>query len=1477
MGTKRTYKKLFYSFLLYIFLINNLYALPKIYIKHYGAEDGLPQNTVMDILQDQKGVMWFSTWDGLCKFDGYKFTGYKNWKRSTYPMRSNRIDRIIEDKNGNIWILSYDKEPHRFNPKTESFMGIRSLADFEDLTFFCNDIILSPSGKVWLLSKDSGCISVLDQNFNIEIYNSENGSLNDNNINFVFEDSKLNSWILTNKGFSVFKEDLKSNFHLEEKENIQNRPFFTATEINNEIWLGTNQGTILIYNYDKQSFRTLTIDTDQSINEIKSIDNTNLLITTNSPLFFIYNKETQKLSKYNITNGLKKKEEKIIKSYIDKSKRIWFELTDIGVSLFDYNSKQIHHYPARMESPISSETAPILIILEDNMGHTWVHPKGGGFSLFDPQTMQLIPFYNELNSPDRKFSGMLHSAFIDKQNHLWLCSHSEGLEKITFSEEIFQSKQIDLQTDNLMNNSTRCIFESENNKLWISTKEGKVHVYEREIYLGYLNKDGVIGNGTPIDGITYCMMQDSAKNIWLGTKGDGLYKLTPKKKYAYNITQYKSNPDNLYSISSNNIYSIFQDSKQKIWIGTYGGGINLMEKEGRFINQKNLLISYPKTYGSQVRVINEDSYGNICIGTTLGLIMFANDYDLYNNIEFKFYIKQAENKLSLTANDIFDIITTKDKKTYFATFGGGINKIEMVDNDGFPTKFKAITREDGLSSDIALQIIEDYKGKLWIATEGNISVFNPENNKIETHSEIPKIIKGHSFTEGSKCLSKTGKIHFGYSNGVLTINPYIIKTNYFKPYVALTNLQINNKDINKYDKDSPLKVNIDNAENLVLNHQQNSINIEFAAIDYEDTKQIQYTYTLEGFDDEWIVTRGQRIATYNNLTPGEYVFRVKSTNSDAVWVDNEHTLPIKIIPSFWQTKWATLLYFLITTIILIIILRSIFIYFRLKDKMALEKEEIEMRTRFFIDISHEIRTPLTMIVSPIENLLEKQHSEIEIKNQLQLIHKNAHRMLQMVNQILDFRKIEKSKLIIQHTKFGVFIEDLCETFYNTAVIQKLNFNINNEIGNEMIWIDRDQIEKLLFNLLSNAFRHTTKGKSIYVNIYPKGNTIALEVKDEGEGMSQDILNRLFTRFASFSLDKSKPSTGIGLSIVEEIVNKHKAKINVVSNINIGSTFTIYFQKGLNHFKKEDIILITEKDNLEINNDTQNQNSLISESDENKIESINSQKEKKRNKQTLLIIEDDFDLRNYIISNLKQKYNILEAHDGEEGYKIATEHLPDFILSDIMMPKIDGVELLQNLKKNKATSHIPFILLTAKVDIESRLQGLKYGADDYITKPFNVKYLTARIENIIEQRKQLYHLYLSGELKENENIELEEKQLYPELETITNKDKQFIKDVKAYIEANIDNSDFVVEDIANEMLMSRTVFFNKMKSLTGLAPIEFIREVKIKYAADIILSSDLTIKEIAFMVGFSDTKYFSRWFKNIKGMTPSEYRKKNRPS
>ena len=1451
---------------LVILFTHRLFALaqPKCYFEHYGTEEGLPQNTVMDILQDKKGIMWFSTWDGLCKFDGYKFTSYKNLPDNPYPMRSSRIDHIMEDLDGYIWTLSYDNEAHRFDPHTETFTGIRSLEGYDDFSFFCREMLLMPSGKVWLLSDKEGCISITDERFSIQLFNKENSRIKDNKVNFIYEDNHQNSWILTSKGAYLFSEEGTLIQQIGASSDSHPLAFHSATQVGQDIWLASEQGKVIIYNLLGKQFRTFQLDIASAIQEIKPITSSHLLITTASLDFFIYNTKNHQVENRKLTLPKKLQSSRIKKSYIDKSKRIWFELSTLGVSMYNFNDQSIQYFEPRIESPIVNITAPILIILEDQKGRTWVHPKGGGFSLYDPKTNKLLPFYNEPNSKSWQFSSMLHAAYIDKQDNLWLGTHSEGLDKVLFSEEVFHTEAIDRQASNIMSNRTRCIFEDNEKNLWVSTKEGKVHVYNsHHQHLGYLCDNGVIGQGKPLSGITYCIMQDTNNNIWLGTKGKGIYQLKKNTDRSFAITSFQHSPTDIYSLSSNSIYSIYQDYKNRIWIGSYGGGLNLMTEDGKFINHNNQLINYPSNYGSQIRVICEDKYGNICLGTTLGLIMFSPDFSLYNNIQFKFYIKQAGNALSLSANDVYDIITTKQGQTYFATFGGGVNTITSVDSKGFPTKFDAITKTQGLSSDIALQLIEDHEGKLWISSEGNISIFNPSTKSIKTYSEISKMIKGFSFTEGSSFVDHNGFIYFGYTNGLLTINPFIVHTNTFKPYLALTNLQISNKDVT-YGKESPLHQHIDDTENLILNHKQNSFNIEFAAIDYANTRQIQYAYKLEGFDTDWISAQELRTATYNNLLPKKYTFQVKSTNSDGVWVDNIHTLPIHIVPSFWQTSWATLLYIIIAGIIISLIFRSLFIYYRLKDKINLEQEEIEMKTRFFMDISHEIRTPLTMIVSPIQNILDGEFTMTEIKNQLNLVLKNSNRMLRMVNLILDFRKIEKGKLNIQSTLFGKYVQSICQNFKRSAELNGIQLTIHNDAPDTTLWIDRDHVEKLIYNLLSNAIKHTPSGKRIDVSVTPVGNTLALEVKDEGSGMNQEIQKKLFTRFASFSLDKSKPSTGIGLSIVKEVADKHKARIEVNSKEDHGSTFTVYFPMGHAHFEEGAIELIQNTTSPS----TKEVDIQPSPTQQDNTESESTQPD--QSKPTILVVEDDYELRGYIVSVLNSEYNVIEAEDGQQGYDSASSQLPDFILSDIMMPRVDGVAFLQMVKGNRDTSHIPFILLTAKVDMDSRLQGLKYGADDYITKPFSVKYLKARIKNIISQRQLLYHSYFKEPIPEV----CEPQDTADELEVITLEDKTFIKEVKQFIETNIDNSELVVEDLANEMLMSRTVFFKKMKSLTGLAPIEFVREVRIKYAAQVIKTTDYPIKEVAFMVGFSDAKYFTKWFKAIMGTTPSNYREEN---
>ncbi len=1445
---------------LFIVLPVFLFAQPKCFFQHYGTDNGLPQNTIMSIIQDKKGYIWVSTWDGLCKFDGYNFFSYKLKPYQASKVRSSRIDFIGEDKYGYIWTIPYDKESERFDPRNEKFTGLNIHPEFEKKAPSTEQIIFTDSGKVWLILANEGCVCVTDSLFNIEVYNNANKKIQADKVNTIHEDIVQNSWILTDNGLYKVNTLGVIESYFTNKDKNPRCEFLSNLETENEIWFGTDNGTIQIYNKRRKKFDAFNSGMNAPINFIQRINNNLILIASDDQGFSIYNTANKQLPHYNTANLPGMKSNKVLSCYIDKPGNIWFELDCIGVSKFNLSNRTMKHFEMKIENKSLSIFPPNFFIFEDNAHRLWVNPRGGGFAYYDAVSDMLMPFYNEPFSPRWQFSNMMHTAFSDKQGNLWLSTRSHGLDKAVFMNDIFKTTIVDPKIHSSINNDIKAILEDRTKKLWVSSKGGKIYVYHDGEQLGYLSNDGSISQGNPIEGFCYCMMEDRNGNLWIGTKGNGIYKLTPQGTFKYQIFHYKNNPNDPYSLNNDNIYSIFEDKKGRIWVGTYGGGLNLMDSkmDGKFYHAGNLMKQYPNRSGSLVRIISSDKSGNICIGTTQGLIVFSPNFADPSSIKFNTYTSLFPKDSEMNGNDIHDICTTRTGDTYIAIFGGGVSRIAETDRNGLPLKFDNFNKSNGLPSDISLSIQEDLDGKLWIITEGNLTSFNPKSKSFETYSEVSRLIQGYNFSESARFSSPSGTIYFGYSNGFLSVRTNQIVENTFIPYIAFTQLRIDNKIV-PIGENSPLKLAIDDIRTLELNYKQNSFTIEFAALDYVNPNNISYAYKLDGVDKDWVVNSKQHQVTYAKLAAGTYVFHLKSTNSDGIWANNERTLKVIVHPPFWASKIAYLLYFLLFTGILFIVLRTIFLFYRLQDKIKLEHEQAEMRTRFFTDISHEIRTPLTMIVSPIENMMEDKNTPSGIREQLQLVSKNTNRMLRMVNQILDFRKIQKHVLNVQETEIGKFVSEVCSNFEETAEEKNISLHVFNKVGDGAVWIDRDGVEKLLFNLLSNAIKYTPGGKSIYIDIFQKDNKVVLSVTDEGTGMTKDIQNKVFTRFASFNKDKSKPSTGIGLSIVKEVADRHKAKIQMSSEIGKGSSFSISFNKGIHHFDSATLLAQHAEEALEKNE------SQVAEDEV--LEPIEKMQEIQ---QSILIVEDDTDLRSFIRSSLSEFYQVHEANNGKEGYTIASTQYPDFIISDVMMPEINGFELLQMIRKNKETSHVPFILLTAKTDIESKLEGLEYGADDYISKPFSVKYLRARIENIMQLRHNLFKLYQRGEIP---SFWLESKLQEKNGERlVTPHDEEFISKVKGFIIQNVDNSNFVVEDLATEMSMSRTVFFKKLKSLTGFAPIELIREMKIRHAAEMIAKEDYSIKEVAFQIGFADTKYFTHCFKQIFGCTPSEYRK-----
>mgnify|MGYP001198424584 FL=1 len=707
---------------------------------------------------------------------------------------------------------------------------------------------------------------------------------------------------------------------------------------------------------------------------------------------------------------------------------------------------------------------------------------------------------------------------------------------------------------------------------------------------------------------------------------------------------------------------------------------------------------------------------------------------------------------------------------------------------------------------------------------------------------------------------------------------------------------VTNEDITPGDN-SLLKVDIDDTDPLVLSHKENIFSVHFAALDYTNPQNIQYAYILDGFEKQWTFADKQRSVTYTNLPKGEYVLRVRSTNSDGVWVDNERILNIVILPSFWETPVAYVLYVLFILIIILVAVYILFTIYRLKHEVSVEQQISDIKLRFFTNISHELRTPLTLIAGPVEQVLKNDKLPADAREQLVVVERNTNRMLRLVNQILDFRKIQnkKMKMQVQRVDIVPFVRKVMDNFEAVAEEHRIDFLFQTEKEHLYLWVDADKLEKIVFNLLSNAFKYTPNGKMITMFIREDEKTVSIGVQDQGIGIAENKKKSLFVRFENL-VDKNlfnQASTGIGLSLVKELVEMHKATISVDSHLGEGSCFKVDFLKGKEHYDKEAEFILEDADAparmgqvVDIANSSIQSETLVSD-DSEKIDDVYGEEfaKEENSKELMLLVEDNQELREFLRSIFSPMYRVVEAADGKEGANKALKYLPDIIISDVMMPEKDGIEMTRELRADMTTSHIPIILLTAKTTIESKLEGLEYGADDYITKPFSATYLQARVENLLMQRKKLQSFYRDSLMHINISTGQEEVPVATDMPSaeedvsetppttleMSPNDRKFMDKLIELMEQNMDNGELVVDDLVRELAVSRSVFFKKLKTLTGLAPIEFIKEMRIKRATQLIEIGEFNMTQISYMVGINDPRYFSKCFKAQVGMTPTEYR------
>lgn len=1419
---------------------------------HYSTDDGLTENSVLSMYQDKQGFMWFGTFSGLNRFDGYKFKTYKALAGTLNGLRSDKIEYITEDNYGFIWIRTNEGVIYRLDKRNDKFQAVpQSIKPFEKFSAEVKTIRKMSNGNLWLITTNAGCfrVEINPQDFSIRCkhFSEKNKLLSSNSVNNILEDSQHNVWMLTKAGASMINNKGLVKHFFNGKGNTLT--FFKLINIDNkEDALTASQGKLLKYNKQNNSFTTIQLPTSSNLRDIIPMQNNQYLIVSEWDGFFIYNYRNNQFRHFNSKNSPYLKAKKL-SGYVDRYNEVWINSENEGILHFDPKTNALRKLMLNTDKIGSYLIRPRSQIFEDIHNNLWIYPRVGGFSLYNRKTKNLEYFHNSPQDRNRWFSNVIYSYCTDKQGNLWLSTFSQGIEKITFYHATFSLFKPMPASTGVTDNEVRALCEDKNGNLWVAMRSGIIMLFDRNKKLiGYLGKSGKINESTKFEALVYTILVDNKNNIWLGTKGDGLFKLQPQTdKRSYSISHFIPGKDR-YSINSNIVYALNQDVNGRIWVGTFDGGLNYIDETNgntRFINGNNDLKQFPQKQFNRIRCIT--SFENqLWIGSTSGLIHCNTNFSDPRKVRFSYFTRNLKNKNSLSANDVCKILFTKKRQLIVGTIGGGLNIMGTL--NGKET-FKSYNTNNNFPTDVILSMGEDKDGVIWLSSENKLIKFEPQTAQFEVIGKNYGI-ENTNFSESTALYSHSGNMLFGCSAGIYYFNPLQVKHKTYVPPLVFTGFTLFSKD-SISSSEIPLASAINADSTITLKYNQSAFTIEFSALDFRSPNNILYAYKLESEDKTKYIIQKQRSVTFTKLQPGNYVFKVKSTNSEGVWVNNEREIHINILPPFWKTWWAYTIYILLIIGLVVLSAYILFVIFKLQNKVKMEKELTETKLQFFTEISHELRTPLTLISLPVENILTEATLPKALAEQLKLIKRNVDRMVRLVNQILEFRKIDETgiTLHLEETNIGTFVRDICNYYEDIANQKSLTIKINDETNEQTAFIDKDKVDKIIYNILSNAFKYSPQHSEIEVRIYLDGERIMVSIHDQGPGFSEKIKNKIFKLYQSTGNDNDmQTGTGIGLAFAKKLANAHQATLDIESDQGNGTYVKIGFLLGLSHFKKEDLNPLQDVVETIINPTVIDKEGAIADTNT-----------------TILVVEDNVELRNFIVGALQSKYIVVEASNGEEAIEKGLDVVPDIIISDILMPKMNGLELARKIKENINLSHIPIILLTAKTDIESKLDALKKGVDDYITKPFSINYLEARIENILKTREQLQEYFRST--MNSGSITLSKP-------NITNLDEIFLDKTIQYLEQHYDNSEMNIDDLAAGAGVSRSSFFKKIKSLTGLAPIDFIREFRLQKAIQIIEAGETNVGQIAYYVGINDTRYFSKCFKQKYGMNPSEYISKN---
>lgn len=1377
-------------------------------VRHYSAANGLSQNTVMTILQDRDGFMWFGTWDGLNRFDGYEFKVYKPAPIESNGA-SNRVDKLHEDSLGYLWMHAYDGGFYRLNKHTDQLQPtpVKSTRFGNRLTYRSN-YLEQKKGVIWITGEDR-LLRVLedeadsdDNDLKMTVFKLSEEA------NFLLTDRQENLWAGTSKGVECISSNDKQTLYAPGKSANDNH-FTCGLNADQHLWFGTESGTLWRYSLQKKQFTRIALPIGSTISNILSLNDHQLLLTTDKEGFLTYDTQNGLVALYSSKTTKSIRSNRFTNAFRASDGRIWLLNEEYGIWRFTPGTGEIRRYTSTPDKRFEGLQFNHFFAFEDAQGRLWLNPYGGGFAMYDATTDQLI-------SPLGGVSNMVHSAYIDRSNRLWVGSYSLGLDCITTQPKLFEVR--DTRSVNPLSCEVRALLQMQNGDLLEAGKDKTIRLYDNQHRL----------KGTkPTPQLVYSMLEAPDGTMLLGTKGDGL--ITIQGQRITKTSHLDSDPT---SLLCDNIYDMAFGSDSSLYLATYDGGVNIL-RNGQFIHCKNGWNNYPNDFGSKARCLLFLDDTTLLAGTTNGLLRI-NTRTLATR-QTPYY-------------DIRCMAFDQQGNLWVGSFGGGLLMISNPHQEDILAEdnCRHFSTHDGLSSDIVLSIVMDKEDELWLTTENTICRYQRDSHTFLTYNPL-SATNNAVFGEAKGICLQSGEIYFGHSGGDCSFLPdRIIRSDEFPP-LHFTDFVI----LDKHGRRTMLEDQIIYSPSIRLTHNETVFSIGFAAQEYDHPEKIQYAYRLDDVDKEWNHVGTERHVTYSNLPAGDYVFRLICTNADGIWSEKEVVLHLHISPSPWVSWWAILLYLAALCGIGYWLYKTFAAGNRIRQELEVEQKVTDIKLRFFTNISHELRTPLTLITGPVESLLRSETLSPIAKTQLQIVSSNASRMLRLINQILDFRKIQNQKMRLRVQQFDLVkqAEETADNFRKEAADKRISFRIEHNVEDPMVWADKERIDTILYNLLANAFKFTPAGQTVTLRVSDKPNFLLLEVQDTGVGIPKEKRSVLFQRFSSnneINPTKDKTGTGIGLNLVKELVSLHGGYIEVDSEVGVGSTFKVMLRRGKEHYGSDVDIIVGDTSTLE-------SVQPVAEEPEEPI---------KMHKETILVVDDNSDMRTFLTEIFQNDYNVLDAENGEHALKLARKNNPSLIITDLMMPEMDGLELTNHLKSDILTSHIPVILLTAKSAIESRLEALRYGADDYITKPFSPEYLIARVVNLLAQRERLREAYRSLILSPQEEVTA----------TPQTPDEIFLAHLYDFMVQNMDNNNLSVEDLVREMALGRTVFFNKLKSLTGLSPVEYIRDIRIKKAAELLLDGRYNITEVTYMVGLNDSRYFAKCFKKAYGVTPTEYKR-----